>query len=308
MQSKDDLQRLWEKERLVSAPQQQASVRASAGPLGGTATIGGDLAVHRLGFGAMRLCGPGVWGEPLDPSTAKRVLTRAIELGITLIDTADAYGPEVNERFIAETLHPYPDALVIATKGGLTRPRRQAWNRDGRPEHLRAACEGSLRRLKLQRIDLYQLHAPDPAVPLEESVAALAELQAEGKIRHIGLSNVTVGELRRARRITPIAAVQNRYNASDRSSEDVLAECEKEAIAFLPWSPLEAGDSARGSRALARVAQRRGATPVQIAIAWLLARSPMMVPIPGTSSPTHLEENVAATRLTLSEEEMKALS
>jgi Aldo/keto reductase family len=180
----------------VSTPQEKAPVTATAGPLGGTLTIGGDVTIHRLGFGAMRLCGPGVWGESLDPSAAKRVLTRAVELGITLIDTADAYGPEVNERFIAETLYPYPDELVVATKGGLTRPRREAWNRDGRPEHLRAVCEGSLRRLKLQRIDLYQLHAPDPAVPLEESVGALAELQAEGKIRHIGLSNVNVSELR----------------------------------------------------------------------------------------------------------------
>ena len=266
------------------------------------------MTIHRLGFGAMRLCGPGVWGESLDPSAAKRVLTRAVELGITLIDTADAYGPEVNERFIAETLHPYPDELVVATKGGLTRPRREAWNRDGRPEHLRAACEGSLRRLKLQRIDLYQLHAPDPAVPLEESVGALAELQAEGKIRHIGLSNVNASELRQAERVAPIASVQNRYNASDRSSEDVLVECEKEGIPFLPWNPLEAGGSARGTRALDRVAQRHDATPVQIAIAWLLARSPVMVPIPGTSSLPHLEENVAAARLKLSKDDLKELS
>src|SRR5512132_3581014 len=199
------------REGLVSTPQEKAPVTATAGPLGGTLTIGGDVTIHRLGFGAMRLCGPGVWGESLDPSAAKRVLTRAVELGITLIDTADAYGPEVNERFIAETLHPYPDELVVATKGGLTRPRREAWNRDGRPEHLRAACEGSLRRLKLQRIDLYQLHAPDPAVPLEESVGALAELQAEGKIRHIGLSNVNVSEPRRGLvgRLSPLQLPRN---------------------------------------------------------------------------------------------------
>ena len=296
------------REGLVSTPQEKAPVTATAGPLCGTLTIGGDVTIHRLGFGAMRLCGPGVWGESLDPSAAKRVLTRAVELGITLIDTADAYGPEVNERFIAETLYPYPDELVVATKGGLTRPRREAWNRDGRPEHLRAVCEGSLRRLKLQRIDLYQLHAPDPAVPLEESVGALAELQAEGKIRHIGLSNVNVSELRRAERVAPIASVQNRYNASDRSSEDVLVECEKEGIAFLPWHPLEAGGSARGTRALDRVAQQHDATPVQIAIAWLLARSPVMVPIPGTSSLPHLEENVAAARLKLSKDDLKELS
>ena len=245
-------------------------------------SIGGDMTVGRLGFGAMRLCGPGVWGEPLDPPAAKRVLLHAVELGITLIDTADAYGPEVNERFIAETLHPYPDGVVIATKGGLTRPKRESWNRDGRPQHLRAACEGSLRRLKLQRIDLYQLHAPDPRVPLEDSVGALAELWAEGKIRHIGLSNVSVDELRRAQRIVPIVSVQNRYNFSDRSSDDVLGECERQGIAFLPWYPLAAGDHAAGGGALTRVARRHDTTAVQVALAWLLARSPVMVPIPGT--------------------------
>ena len=194
---------------------------------GGSLTLGGDTTINRLGFGAMRLCGPGVWGEPLDLLGAKRVLTRAVELGITLIDTADAYGPEVNERFIAETLYPYPKGLIVATKGGLVRPRREAWERNGRPEHLRAACEASLRRLKLERIDIYQLHAPDPQVPLDESVGALAELQSEGKIRHIGLSNVSVNELRRAQHIAPIVSVQNRYNFSERLSEDVLAECEK---------------------------------------------------------------------------------
>ena len=221
----------------MSAQSPMTHSKASADRLGGTITIGGDMTVHRLGFGAMRLCGPGVWGEPLDPSAAKRVLTHAVELGITLIDTADAYGPEVNERFIAETLYPYPEGLVVATKGGLTRPRREAWDRNGRPEHLRAACEGSLRRLRLERIDLYQLHAPDPRVPLEDSVGALADLQAAGKIRHIGLSNVSIDELRRAQRIVPIVSVQNRYNVSDRASEEVLAACEKEGIAFLPWYP-----------------------------------------------------------------------
>ena len=280
----------------------------SSDRLGGTLNIGGDMTVHRLGFGAMRLCGPGIWGEPLDRSAATRVLRRVIELGITLIDTADAYGPEVNERFIAETLYPYPGELVIATKGGLTRPRREDWNRDGRPEHLRAACEGSLKRLKLDRIDLYQLHALDPRVPLEDSVGALAELQAEGKIRHIGLSNVNVDELRRAQRIVPIVSVQNRYNLSDRSSEQVLGECERAELAFLPWYPLAAGDHASGRGALARVARRHGATPAQIAIAWLLGRSPVMIPIPGTSSIAHLEENVAATRLELSAEDLRELS
>ena len=239
---------------------------------GGSLTLGGDTTVNRLGFGAMRLCGPGVWGEPLDLLGAKRVLTRAVELGITLIDTADAYGPEVNERFIAETLYPYPEGLIVATKGGLVRPRREAWERNGRPEHLRAACEASLRRLKLERIDIYQLHAPDPQVPLDEFVGALAELQSEGKIRHIGLSNVSVNELRRAQHIAPIVSVQNRYNFSERLSEDVLAECEKGGLAFLPWHPLAAGGDAAGGGALGRVARRLGGTPVQVAIAWLLGR------------------------------------
>jgi pyridoxine 4-dehydrogenase len=281
---------------------------ASAEHLGGTITIAGDLTVRRLGFGAMRLCGPGVWGDPSDPPAAKRVLARAVELGITLIDTADAYGPEVNERLIADTLHPYPAGLVIATKGGLTRPRREAWSRDGRPQHLRAACEASLKRLKLQRIDLYQLHAPDPRVPLEDSVGALADLQAAGKIRHIGLSNVGVDELRRAQRIVPIASVQNRYNLSDRASDDVLAVCGQEGIAFLPWYPLAAGGQASAGGALADIAERHQATPAQIALAWLLARSPVMAPIPGTASLTHLEENVAATRIQLSAEDLQALS
>jgi aryl-alcohol dehydrogenase-like predicted oxidoreductase len=282
--------------------------RTSPDRLGGTLVIGGDLTVHRLGFGAMRLCGPGVWGEPPDRSAAARVLNRVIELGITLVDTADAYGPDVNERFIADTLYPYPAGLVIATKGGLTRPQREAWTSDARPAHLRAACEGSLKRLKLDRIDLYQLHAPDPRVPLEDSVGALAELRTEGKIRHIGLSNVDVDELRRARRIVPIVSVQNRYNISDRASEQVVAECEKEGIAFLPWHPLAAGAQATAGGALAGVARRHAATPAQIALAWLLARSPVIAPIPGTSSIAHLEENVAASQLELSTEDLKELS
>ncbi len=281
--------------------------RTSFDRLGGTLDIGGDLTVPRLGFGAMRLCGPGVWGEPQEPAAAKRVLHRVIELGITLIDTADAYGPEVNERFIADTLWPYPAGVVIATKGGLTRPRREAWTPDGRPEHLRLACEASLKRLKLDRIDLYQLHAPDPRVPLEDSVGALAELRAEGKIRHVGLSNVDVAELRRARQIVPIASVQNRYNISDRASEAVLAQCEKDGIAFLPWHPLAAGAHATGEGGLAAVARGIGATPAQIALAWLLAHSPVIAPIPGTSSIAHLEENVEAARLQLSAEDLKQL-
>jgi aryl-alcohol dehydrogenase-like predicted oxidoreductase len=292
----------------MSAQSPMPRTEASADRLGGTVTLGGDMAVRRLGFGAMRLCGPGVWGEPSDPAQARRVLERVVELGITLIDTADAYGPEVNERFIAETLYPYPEEIVIATKGGLTRPRRESWDRNGRPEHLRAACEASLRRLKLQRIDLYQLHAPDPRVPFEDSVGALADLQAVGKIRHIGVSNVSVDELGRARRMAPIVSVQNRYNLSDRSSEDVLAACEKEGIAFLPWYPLAAGGHASAGGALARVARRHSATAVQVAIAWLLARSPMMVPIPGTASVAHLEENAAAASIRLSTEDLKNLS
>jgi aryl-alcohol dehydrogenase-like predicted oxidoreductase len=271
-------------------------------------TLGGDRVVGRLGYGAMRLCGPGVWGEPGDREGARKVLRRVVDLGITFIDTADAYGPEVNERFIAETLHPYPEGLVVATKGGLTRPRREAWDRDGRPEHLRAACEASLKRLRRERIDLYQFHAPDPRVPFEDSVGTLAELRSEGKIRHIGLSNVSVDQLRRARRLVPVVSVQNRYNITDRSSEDVLGECTREGIAFLPWYPLEAGGSAGGKGALARVAAHHQATPAQIAIAWLLARSPVVLPIPGTSSIAHLEENVAAAGIQLSPEDLAELS
>ena len=291
------------------SPQSDPPAAATAGSgAAGSLTIGGDMVVGRLGYGAMRLCGPGVWGEPRDPEGARKVLRRAIELGVTFIDTADAYGPEVNERLIAETLHPYPEGLVVATKGGLTRPRREAWDRDGRPEHLRAACEGSLKRLRLERIDLYQLHAPDPRVPFEDSVGTLAELRAEGKIRHIGISNVDVDELRRARRLAPIVSVQNRYNVADRSSDDVLAECTREGIAFLPWHPLESGGSAGGKGALARVAAGHKATPAQIAIAWLLARSPVILPIPGTSSIAHLEENVAAARIQLPPEDLAELS
>ena len=237
----------------------------------------GDLEVGRLGFGAMRLCGPGVWGAPADPENALRVLRRAVELGIALIDTSDAYGPEVNERQIAEALHPYPEGLVIATKGGFLRPGPGRWSPDGRPGHLREACEGSLRRLRLERIDVYQLHTPDPAVPLAESVGALRELRDEGKIRHVGLSNVSVAQLEEAGRIVPIVSVQNRYNVDDREDEDVLEACEARGIPFLPWGPLGSGSL----------------DPVR-ALRFLLERSPVILPIPGTSSVEHLEENVRA--------------
>lgn len=290
------------------SPEPRNHIGRTSDRLGAFLTIGGDLVVARIGFGAMRLCGSGVWGGPRDPEAARMVLRRAIELGVTLVDTADAYGPEVNEQLIAETLHPYPEGLVIATKGGLTRPRPGAWENDGRPEYLRAACDGSLRRLKLERIDLYQLHAPDPRVPFEESIGALADLRAEGKIRHIGISNVSVDELRRARRLVPIVTVQNRYNYADRSSEEVLRECEREVITFLPWYPLEAGGSASSTGTLARIAARHNASPAQIAIAWLLARSPITLPIPGTSSVAHLEENVTAIRIRLSPPELAELS
>jgi aryl-alcohol dehydrogenase-like predicted oxidoreductase len=280
-----------------------------ATPPGGTITIGGDLRVSRLGYGAMRITGSNVTGEPDDPDGARRVLRRVVELGITFIDTADSYGPEVSERLIAEALHPYPDGLVIATKGGLTRTGRGGpWPPDGRPEHLREACERSLRRLKLDRIDLYQLHRVDPKVPLEDSVGALAELRQEGKVRHVGLSNVSVEQLERAESIVPIVSVQNEYSVGNRSSEDVLEACESRSAAFLPWYPLEAGSLAHPGGPLDRVAEAQGATPAQAALAWLLARSPVILPIPGTSSVEHLEENVAATRLTLSDEELAELS
>jgi pyridoxine 4-dehydrogenase len=257
----------------------------------GTLLIGGDLPVHRLGFGAMRLTGPGVWGPPADRKAAQRVLRRALELGVNFIDTADSYGPGVSEEIIAEALHPYPPGLVIATKGGLTRAGSSQWGRDARPAHLRAACEGSLQRLRLERIDLYQLHAVDARVPLEESLAELARLRTEGKIRHIGVSNVSAEELVRAQRVVDVVSVQNRYNRVDRGSEDVLHSCERASIAFIPWFPLGAG---------------RDAAHAQGAIAWLLARSPVMLPIPGTSSIAHLEENVAAAAQRLSAAELDA--
>jgi pyridoxine 4-dehydrogenase len=271
-------------------------------------TIGGDLEVFRIGFGAMRITGPQILGWPDDRENALRVLRRVVELGVNLIDTADAYGPEVSELLIAEALHPYPDGLVVATKGGLLRTSSGAWPRDGRPEHLREACEGSLRRLRVDRIDLYQLHAPDPEVPLEDSVGELARLQAEGKIRHVGLANVSVEQLRRAQQLVEVVSVQNRYSLADRSSEDVLDECDRQGLAFLPWYPLAVGRLAEASGALGRIAGAQGATPAQVALAWLLARSPVIVPIPGTASPAHLEEDVAAVTLDLTAEEFAELA
>jgi len=266
-----------------------------------------DLNVNRLGFGAMRVCGPNVWGPPKDRAAALAVLRKAFALGCNFFDTADSYGPHVDEELIAEALHPYPKGLVIATKGGLVRPRPSAWDSDARPEHLRRAIDGSLQRLRLERIDLYQLHAPDPAVPFEDSVRTLADVQRAGKIRHVGLSNISVKQLEAARRICPIVSVQNRYNLEDRSSENVLMACEKLGIAFLPWYPLGAGASLKTSR-VKNIATALKTTPAQVALAWLLARSPVMLPIPGTASISHLEENVAAAALTLSTQDLAALN
>jgi aryl-alcohol dehydrogenase-like predicted oxidoreductase len=270
----------------------------------GTFSLGGELTVRRLGFGAMRITGDGIWGEPADHEAAVAVVRRAVELGVNLIDTADSYGPEVSERIIAEALYPYPDSLVIATKGGLTRSGPGSWERDGRPEHLREACEGSLRRLRLDRIDLYQLHAPDPEVPFERSVETLAELHEEGKVRLVGLSNVSVELLDRAQEIVPIASVQNRYNLEDRASEDVLEACDARGVGFIPWFPLATGSLAEPGGPLDEIAQRHDATPSQVALAWLLARSPVMLPIPGTSSVEHLQENLGAAWIELSDEEV----
>jgi aryl-alcohol dehydrogenase-like predicted oxidoreductase len=272
-----------------------------------TFRLGGDLEVRRLGYGAMRLCGPGIIGWPDDRENALAVLRRVVELGVTFIDTADAYGPHVNELQIAEALHPYPEGLVVATKGGLLHDRTSSWPPDGRREHLREACEGSLLRLRLDRIDVYQLHRPDPSVPFEESVGALGELRDEGKIRHVGLSNVSVEQLERARAIVPVASVQNRYSVADRQWEDVVEACDRWGIAFLPWFPLAAGSLADARGPLERVAARHEATPAQVAIAWLLQRSPVVCPIPGTSSLAHLEENLAAGRIELSAEDLDEL-
>ncbi len=269
----------------------------------GTFNIGGDLPVHRLGFGAMRITGPGVWGEPRDPAEAHRVLRRAVELGVNLIDTADAYGPEVSERLIAEALHPYPKGLVIATKGGLTRSGPEKWAPVGRPEYLRQCVELSLRRLRVDRIDLYQLHRIDPKVPAAETLGALRELQVAGKIRHIGLSEVSVAEIEQAKKTVTIVSVQNLYNLGNRQSEAVLDYCAKHGMGFIPWFPLAAGEMARPGGALDQAARKHGATVSQLALAWLLHRSPVMLPIPGTSSVAHLEENLGAASLRLSEAE-----
>jgi pyridoxine 4-dehydrogenase len=270
--------------------------------------IGDDLSVRRIGYGGMALTGLGGWGDPPDPVAARHLVRRALDLGIQLFDTADSYGPEVSEKLLAEALHPYPSDVVVATKGGSIREAPWQLRADGRPAHLRATCEGSLRRLRLDRIDLYQLHAVDPAVPLEESVGALAELRREGKIRHIGLSNVTVEQIESAREIVPIVSVQNEYNLAARGVQDELvAYCERERLAYLPWQPLAKGSLARAHAALGAVASRHGATPAQVALAWLLARSDVVVAIPGTLSTAHLEENVGAQELDLSVEDLAEL-
>ncbi len=274
----------------------------------GALDLGGDLTVHRLGFGAMRITGDGIWGPPTSRDTAKAVLRRCLELGVNCIDTADSYGPDVSEELIAEALAPYPEDLVIATKGGLLRDGPGKWRPDCRPEHLRQACEGSLRRLGLDRIDLYQLHTVDSAVPLAESLGALVELKDEGKIRHIGVSNVDVDQLSQALAITPLVSVQNRYNVGDRTSEPVLERCEAEGIAFIPYFPLAAGKMADHGGPLDELAKAHGASPAQVALAWLLARSPQMLPIPGTSSVAHLQENLAAAELRLTPGEVASLS
>jgi aryl-alcohol dehydrogenase-like predicted oxidoreductase len=273
----------------------------------GTFTIGGDMPVHRMGFGAMRITGDGIWGEPDDPDAARAVLRRAVELGINLIDTADAYGPQVSERLIAEALHPYPDDLVIATKGGVVRPGAGQWVMNGKPDHLKQACEDSLRRLRVDRIDLYQLHAIDPNTPLAESMGALKELQDAGMVRHVGVSNFKAAQLEEARQIVDVVSVQNRYSLSDRGSQDVLDACEQSGIAFLPYFPLTAGRLTKPGGAGDEVAQAHGATPGQVALAWLLQSSPNTIPIPGTSSGAHLEENHAAATLELTGDEMARL-
>ena len=274
----------------------------------GTYRIGGDLQVDRLGYGAMQITGPGVWGDPKDPAEAVRVLRRAYELGVTFIDTADSYGPFVSEMLIKEALHPYADDLVIATKAGLSRSGPGDWRPLGRPEYLRQQCELSLRHLGLESIGLYQLHRIDPKVPLEEQLGELALLKQEGKIRHIGLSEVTVEQIEAARKITPIVSVQNLYNLADRSAEDVLDHCERNDLAFIPWFPIATGNLARPGGPLDAIASDHDATPAQLALAWLLRRSPVMLPIPGTSSVAHLEENVAAAEVGLSDDEFEALA
>ena len=276
----------------------------------GTFTIGGDLTVYRLGFGAMRITGEGVWGPPKNKQESIAVLRRALDLGVNFIDTADSYGPNVSEELIAEALYPYPQGLVITTKGGLLRPGPGIWDRDGRPEQLRNALEGSLRRLRVERIDIYQYHRVDPNVPLEDSMSELARLQQEGKIHHVAISNVDADQLAQARKIVPIVTVQNRYNLADHESEQMVDICERENIGFIPWAPLggpSGGGSPTSNDALSQIAKRHNATPHQIVIAWLLKRSKVMLPIPGTASLKHLEENVASAPIQLSDEEFNSL-
>jgi len=286
-----------------STPQQQ-----SLADRVGQFSLGKDLRVTRLGFGAMRVTGNGVWGNPPDRTAAIQVLRRVVELGVNFIDTADSYGPNVSEELIAEALHPYPADLVIATKGGFERPGPNRWVENGRPEHLIAACEGSLRRLRRDRIDLYQLHRIDPKVPAADQFGALKDLQNQGKIRHIGLSEVTLAQLQSARKVLEVVSVQNRYSLSDRGSEDVLNYCEQENLGFIPWFPLAVGKLSGAKSPVARVAEELNATPSQVALAWLLRRSPVMLPIPGTSNLAHLEENVRTAELTLSDKELNLLS
>jgi aryl-alcohol dehydrogenase-like predicted oxidoreductase len=271
----------------------------------GTIDLGGDLTVNRMGFGAMRITGRGIWREPPDRDAAKATLRRAVELEVQFVDTADSYGPEVSERLIAEALYPYPDDLVIATKGGLVRPGPDRWDADGRPEHLREACEGSLQRLRIEQIPLYQFHRPDRSVPLAESIGALVELKQEGKIRHIGICNVNEDQLREAQALVPTVSVQNRFNLADRHSEPLVDLCEEETLAFLPWAPIQ---DLKRNRAVKAAAKRHGASERQVALAWLLARSPAMLPIPGTGSVAHLEENVAAAALRLGPDEVNELT
>jgi aryl-alcohol dehydrogenase-like predicted oxidoreductase len=273
-----------------------------------TFVLGGDLPIERVGFGALHLTGPGVWGPPADPAGAVALVRRAVELGVTFIDTADSYGPGTSEEVIAEALHPYPDGLVIGTKAGQSRPSRDEWRPLGRPEYLRQQAELSLRRLRVDRIDLFQLHRIDPQVPADEQFGALKQLREEGKIRHIGLSEVTVAQLDQARGQIEVVSVQNRYNLVQRQYEDVLEYCERANIAFIPWVPIAHGDLAKQDGPLGRVAQRLGATPAQVALAWLLHRSPVLVPIPGTRSIAHLEENVAAASLSLSGDQLAELT
>jgi pyridoxine 4-dehydrogenase len=274
----------------------------------GTLTLGDELEVNRLGFGAMRITGEGIWGEPADRDGCIAVVRRTLELGVNLIDTADSYGPNVSEEIIADALHPYPEGLLIATKGGLTRGGPGQWDPDGRPEYLKQACEASMRRLKVDQIDLYQLHRPDPSVPYEDSVGALKQLQDEGKVRLVGVSNVSVEQLATARSIVDVVSVQNLFNLTDRHSEDVLDACEEQGLGFIPWFPLAVGELAKPGGQLDQIAEAHDAAPGQIALAWLLQRSPVMLPIPGTASLAHLEENVAAAGIELSEDEMAALS